>query len=216
MKLLTSQRDEIYSIIENSGLSPSQFVFKEQNSLFDPRQKSTKLIFKGSEFFYLFEHSKSSHYARYCPAEDLFVEDHTVRTWDSQLLQFEYWLIYLIREVNAPNKWERLSIELNSIDLAFESDDTQFSISEYEELQKMLLTVKAGVATLGLSADEAVTINSKLDYLTDSAKKMSKFNWKSLFIGTIVNTVLNLGLTPEKAESIWILIKEVFKTLLLP
>ncbi len=40
MKLLLSQKDELYDIIEEEGFSPLQFDFKEQLSRFYPQGKS--------------------------------------------------------------------------------------------------------------------------------------------------------------------------------
>ena len=51
MKLLISQKDQLFDLIEKSGLSPSQFEFTESISRLGAKQKATTLTFKNSDYF---------------------------------------------------------------------------------------------------------------------------------------------------------------------
>lgn len=219
MKLMTSQKDSIFDAIEDYELSPSQFELKEIQSKFVPGQIATYLTFKNSDFFFLFETSQlsnASHYALFSPGTEAFHETENTRVWKSQFVCFLRWLSNLVREIAAPNKWDRFQKEIESLDIAFKNDEDKFSASEYNDLQQKITLLKSRIITIGLSTEQSDAINSKLDHLTDLAINMNKFDWKGLFIGTIISIIIQLSVTPDNAKSLWEMIKQIFSSYLLP
>lgn len=49
-----------------------------------------------------------------------------------------------------------------------------------------------------------------LERLTELAKELNKFDWKNLFIGTIISITIQLNVTPDNATLLWELIQNVF------
>lgn len=133
-------------------------------------------------------------------------------SWDSQLRQFSEWLGYLKREVTSPNKWERLHKELESLKFNFRDDKTKFSAQEFEDIKVKIETLKRSINEIGLLEKDVAVINSKLDHLTEMAINLNKFDWKSLFIGTIISIVIQLNVTPDNAKALWSLINTVFNS----
>lgn len=219
MKLLASQKDTLFDYIENVGLSPSQFEFKETPSSYSSGQIATILLFKDSEFYFTFEtypNSLTSHFALYCPGSDSHTNQHNSGTWINQLKYVNLWLQHLIREINTPNKWNRLFKEIEGIGFNFENNEDKFTVREYEDLKQRIFTLKASISTVGLLPEQITAINTKLDHLTDVAKEMNKFDWKGLFVGTIITIVIQLNVNPQNAQALWILIKQIFNNYLLP
>jgi len=219
MKLLTSQKDKIFELIEYESLSPSQFEFKVADSSVSSYQKVTHLLFKNSEYFFSFEtghNSNTSHFAIFCPGNEAFVEREYPGGWNSQLSFFRKWLSNLNREINAPNKWDRLQKEIEGIGIRFENDNEKFSVHEFEDLKQKMITLRKSIVSIGLEKEQLKTIESKLDFLTESAKEMNKFDWKSLFIGTIISIIIQLNVSPDNAKTLWTMIKQIFNTYLLP
>jgi hypothetical protein len=219
MKLLVSQKDELYDLIERFGLSPSMFEFSELPSQISAGQRTTLLKLKNSEFFYSFEtnyRTEESHYAIYSPGNGSIKETQIPGSWDLQKQYFKYWLQYLSREINAPNKWERLSKEISNLGIYITDDESKFTAFEFEDLKKRMLLLKDSINSIGLDPEQLNLILDKLDHLLNLSKNMSKFDWKALFLGTIVSIIIQLSLSPDVGKLLWDMIKQVFNNFILP
>jgi|GEM_PF-777152 len=220
MKLLISQKDQIFDIIEREDLSPFLFEFIEDQKNIVSRDESTTLSFKRSNFYFKFEYRKfdnvrSGHYFIYSPALSSIISEGFSLSWENQLAHFEKWLKYLKREIQSPNKWARLEREIDEVKIGFIGGEGKFSFKECAELKDKINILKSRIKGLDLSKDQVTEINSKLDLLVESAKTLSKFDWKSLFIGTIISITIQLSLTPENSKALWEVIRNVFHQLLL-
>ncbi len=159
---------------------------------------------------------KTSHYAIFSPGNDNFAEQNYPGTWEYQLQYAFRWLTNIFREINSTNKWDRLYKEIAEIKINYENDEGKFSATEYEELKHKIDSLKNGITSINLLPEQLAAINTKLDHLTLLAKDMNKFDWKGLFVGTIISIIVQLSVTPENAKSLWALIKQVFSNYLLP
>jgi hypothetical protein len=219
MKLLISQKDELYDLIERFGLSPSMFEFAEILSQVSAGQKTTLLKFKNSEFFYSFEsafNSETSHYAIFSPGNGSVKEAQYPGDWEHQKQYFRYWLQYLSREVNTPNKWERLNKEISNFGINITDDESKFTASEYEDLKIRMLQLKNSISSIGLDPDQLKLLHNKLDHLLELGKNLKKFDWKALFVGTIVSVIIQLSLSPDVGKLLWNVIKQIFNNFILP
>ncbi len=75
--------------------------------------------------------------------------------------------------------------------------------------------IKSSLGTINLLEEQQVAISQKLDHLIDVAKDLNKFDWKNLFIGTIISIIIQLEVNKENAALLWELIKRVFRNFLL-
>ena len=219
MKLLTTQKDNLFDLIERADLSPLQFEFQDVESQLAYAQIATKLKFKGTDYFYLFETSKDNlgnHFAIFCPGNSAYSGNEYTGTWEKHQTCFHKWLLNLRREISASNKWDRLSQEISGLNLAYENDSNRFTIQEFEDIQNKVTILKQKIILIGLPEEQINALNNKLDNLITLAKEMNKFDWKSLFIGTIISIIIQLSVTPENAKSIWEIIKQVFYSYFLP
>jgi len=211
MKLLLSQRDTLYEYIENRGLSPAQFEFEEKPSDYSSSSTATILKYKNSEYHFTFETvNNARQMALFCPGSDIHTGIADGLEWSYTLQYFGTWISNLLKELNTPNKWARLQSEIGGLSLKYSEEDGKFSFKEYEELQMKIEVLKGGLSTIDLLPDQIKTINEKLDHLMIMAKDMGKFDWKGLFIGTIVNTVIQLAVTQSSTLALWNLIKQAF------
>jgi hypothetical protein len=221
MKLLNSQKNTLFDSIQEKGLSPSQFELIEVYSITMPSNKAIKVRYKKSEYYFLFDHYVSTYqenafYLTVSPAYDKFSESHHSSNWESSLYWFKNWLDNLFREINSPDKWKRLQDEVNNISINNKNDEDKFSAEEYEDLKQKVLVVKNSLSTLQMMPAQIAAINAKLDHLTEMAVQMNKFDWKSLFVGSIMSVVIQLEVTKENANALWSLIKQVFSNYFLP
>jgi len=220
MKLLLSQKNILYDLIQEEGLSSSSFNFVESRSVIVNIEMATNLIYKGTDYFFSFETGNKKpylHYAIYCPGHKSHTEKVYSGDWNHQIEQFKIWLSNLKRELNTPNKWERLLKEFDALEINDQAygEQDKFRVDEFEDLKIKIESLKFGIASLSLESNQIEVINSKLDHLSELAKSMNKFDWKGLFIGTILSIIIQLNVTPENANEIWKQIKIAFQSLLL-
>lgn len=219
MKLLTTQKDEIYDLIVKQQLSPSQFKFSEIPSVTGHSNVATKLFYKDNpDFFFIFDsgaQAMNPHWCMYAPAGDRFEKREYPGGWSGIRVNIEKWLTFLKREIESENKWQKLEEELNKFNFKFENNNDQFSVVEYEEICMKIDLIKERIPTLGLEAGQLNRIEKSLDYLKDKAKVMGKFDWKTLFVGTVVNLALDLAMPTETINAFIKLIKDTLNQLFL-
>ena len=213
MILLTSQKDELFKIISDNNLSPSLFEFEKITINQILEKYATKLKYKHSDFYFIFDTGEDmDHYSIFSPGKDKFVQEEYPHTWDIQKSYFTAWIKFLIREINTPNYWERFEKEIKEIRITEEGFiEDKFNATEFEEVKIKIDLIKNGLLDTGINQENINIINKKLDDLTELSKTMNKFDWKSLFIGTIINLTMQLTLTPENSKNLWLLIKNIFK-----
>lgn len=214
MKLLTSQKNILFDTIKNESLSPSQFELEELN--YSSGLCNTNIKFKGSEYFFLFGTKNETYDVMYSPASSSFSGQNYTGSWDLSLSRFSEWIVYLKRETQIQDKWAAFEEEINNVSINFSDDQNNFSAREYEDLKVNMLVLKQGIANLNMLPDQVLTINAKLDYLCEIAVDMNKFDWNSLFLGTIISVIIQLSVTQDNAKAIWTLIKQAFNNYFLP
>lgn len=220
MKLLISQKDKLFEIIENdNNFTPSQF---EINEICQGGNKiMTEFKFKNSDYYYKFfpdTESASCFYANYSPGVYSNI-DYTTRFVinDESNKLFKQWLFCLNRELNAPNKWERLQNEIQSLNINFNEDNSndKFSFQEYTDLSNKIDILKQNIKSINFSSEQLNAIDIKLDDLKELAKNLKRFDWRNLFIGTIISIIIQLEVNKDNANDLWRLIKHIFSNLFL-
>ena len=51
--------------------------------------------------------------------------------------------------------------------------------------------------------------------IAEKAKSFGRVDWKNLFIGTMIGTIVQLALPSETGHALWLLLKEAFKKVIL-
>jgi hypothetical protein len=204
MKLLRSQKNELFLAIENSGLfRPSQFEILENHG--------TEILFNDSSFHYDFLPNDDSRIlVSYSPGESKLTEVRFFDYWFKQSDNFKRWLKFLAREVSEPDLWSKLRENVQLASLSNSQNQSQFTISEYEDLKIKISNLEIQLKMLPFLAEEMNKIEPQLSHIQTMAEKLSKFDWTNLFIGTIISIVIQLNVTPDNATILWNLIKSIF------
>lgn len=208
MKLLQTQKNQVYETIEETELTPNMFFF-EDPSLDDG---ITYLRLKKSDYFFAFATSRSGgHWARFSPGFDTPKEDHHADIWSSELMYLRRWLSYLTRELNAPDKWKLLEEELRNYNFEdIKYNDTKFTHQEYKILQEKIDEFKKKIEGLDLLKEQVERINQKLDHLLKLAENMNKIDWKELFIGSMMSLFIQLSIPVSAGQTIFGYLKNLF------
>ena len=210
MRLLINQKNEIFDAIESFKFSALQFSYIFNGVNTDITHLNSKFYFKIRESENYFS------FVQFSPGNDKIYEAYSCDSWEVTLTRFALWLHNLKRETEIEDKWERLQQEMRSIEIPFDNDNSKFNVSEFEILEKNINLLKTKISEIGLTESQNKIITNKLDYLIGQGKTMNKFDWKSLFIGSIITIIIQLSISHDQGIAIWGLIKKVFKNYLLP
>lgn len=152
MKLLISQKDELFDLIEDTNyFTPSQFEIKEFPQKND--DFITEIRFKNSQYFLkLIPEStyQGLFFANFSPGEKSIVEATSTLDWNRGMGYIDNWLEWLKRELTAQNKWERLLQEIEQIKFGPTNDQSKFAYQEYIDLVSKIEQIKASLDTIPL------------------------------------------------------------------
>jgi len=211
MKLLLSHKNELFKIIEECEfLTAAQFILTESSN---DNNGGVTINLKNSDYTFSILNNSDYHspfIANYVPGLDTYSEISGGTNWDGIIHQFCEWLENLSRELKEPNYWERLKLEISSINFSTNFNNSKFSIREYNELKHNVETLSHNLSSIPLLAQQQIEIRNELDRLILLATDLGKFDWFSLFIGTIISIVIQLNVTKDNAELLWSLIKSTF------
>lgn len=212
MKLLLSHKNELFKIIEECEFqTPGQFILTESS---DDDNRGVTINLKNSDYTFSILNNNNDYHspfiANYVPGLGTYREISGGTSWDGIIHQFYEWLENVSRELKEPNYWERLKLEISSINFSTNLNNSKFSIKEYNELKHNVETLSHKLSSIPLLAQQQIEIRSELDRLILLATDLGKFDWFSLFIGTIISIIIQLNVTKDNAELLWSLIKYTF------
>jgi hypothetical protein len=73
----------------------------------------------------------------------------------------------------------------------------KFVVSECEDIKQRINRLKSEISRLNIIPENLQLLNDKLDNLSEKVDKLSRFDWLSLFIGTIANVLVAIGANVE-------------------
>ncbi len=218
MKLRISQKNELFDIIEQNELSPSLFSFEEKLNPSKDLLELSKVKVNRLDYFFQLAKFNSGCYATMCPFEDSFSVQRVVTSWETVITLFKEWMSIVRIELNIDDKWARLNSAISEIDFensTANTDNSKFTAQEYIEVKEKIELLKQRISALDMLPEQLSVINNKLDGIAEQAVHLGKFDWNSLLIGTVVTVAIQVGLPPEISKYIFVLIKNIFTSLLL-
>lgn len=210
MELLISQKDQIFEIIQSSNFfSPNQF------KIIVARYKTeTQIKFQNSKYFFNIrtEEQTGGFEIERSPAKDRLFIRISILNWSTVIEQFSEWIENLEREIKSPNLWEKFDSNIFGFEIQPDLDNTKFTVKEFEQLSLKMNILIQNLQSLNLLDNEKSEIQKRLQHLLELSKDLGKFDWKSMFVGTIVSIIIQLNVNKENAEALWKLIKQAFNT----
>jgi hypothetical protein len=135
-----------------------------------------------------------------------------IMEWDDVLHRFELWSAQIKIELDTPNGWETFQSR-NYLNTNFNDLNQFFTEDDKLSARRSLSEIKQKLKTLDITVERLEIMEGKLDELGLKVDHLTKFDWKSLFIGTIANLIMSLAIPPESAGMLWEWIKSAFNGL---
>lgn len=202
MRITNTQKNQLSDIFRKTGLNLLDF---ETSGQF----KEFKIKFKHEYFSFSINIKEQDKYdAIILPVND--TNGHLFSgNWEHLKAQFSHWINSIAIELNTPTGWETFQSE-NFLNAEFEELNQNFSDSEKAQARQSINELKEKAKTLELSPEALNILNKKLDDLSEKVDELSKFDWKSLFIGTIASLIMTLLIPPQASGRLWEYIKTAF------
>lgn len=117
---------------------------------------------------------------------------------------FKFWLQSVKAETETPDVWALAREQrawLTSTEKSF-AGNTPFSNVEKEMIARHLRTIEEHtIRTFNLQGEEAAYVRERLNYLSEAAGRVGRFDWKGLALSTFFGIVTSLAMEPEKART---------------
>lgn len=225
MILLPSHKNELYHKIQQEGLPPNQFEYKDV-LIKGSQEKIVVIKHLASNFFFriydtIMEDFVKGKYNGYgitmSPGKTRYSEAGKFQSWETVNKSFTLWLEYLKREVNQPDKWGRLEQMSKVFDASLNRNDEEklFTQNEYLLIERKISEIKASIPLLRIGQKAQSNLEHKLDLLLERSKTATKIDWYNLFIGYIITFALDHALDSDTVHQLWQLIKNSFNGFIL-
>lgn len=208
MDLLNSQKKEIFDLIVYRNFEPNSFELVINHN--DFTLGIPVLTYKDTKYFFAFNSGdiKGQSYGNsiFSPGKSVLVQMPPYNSWPDQCSNFYSWLDNLERELSIKNPWENIKDYLPSNEIDFRDKDinSEFSFQEVAQIEASLNNFKTQLLEkYTLSAEQIEIISRKIDYLCDTAKRSRKIDWKNIFVGSMINLMITINLSPEQAYAFW-------------
>jgi hypothetical protein len=217
LKLLRRQENDLFNIILQGGFSPSHFDLERDytNEKITIKHKDSNFIFRFR--FYARSHELYFTEVNFTPGSKTEFETHHPNAQWSHLSEYLLnWLFYLDQELGEPDKWAGLFESSGQIGWTSDDGDNRpFTYIEVQEVDAAINRAKSGIRELELPDETMKFIEARLDYIAEKSKTLGKVDWKNIFLGTMIGTIVQLALPNETGQAIWTLLKEAFKRVFL-
>ena len=201
--LLKSQWDDVFKRVVAAGFSPSHFERVEMWSPINGSRAISVLRHRPNpEYWFKFDRGgRGGHYAIYSPGAETGEERQYPGPWVGQLEYVDKWLVYLRRELEAPDLWSGLA---SGAQAQQSISNEPFTSTELEAISERLARIeKHFMETRALQEGEASYVRESLDFLRTSAKTEGRRTWTNMAIGVIFNIVLFLALPADAAGALF-------------
>jgi hypothetical protein len=202
MRITNVQKKQLSEIFVKLGLNILDFETFGQ-------YKEFKVKFRHDYFAYSINGDRPDVYTSLILSVSNTKPVSTTLPWIETVKLFENWAVEIATELNTPTGWESFQ-SFNYLNADFRELNEKFNYQESEEVKKSIKELIDKIKTLELPQPSLLTIEQKLNELSNKVDELNKFDWKALFVGTAASLIMTLGIPPEAAGLLWEYIKVAF------
>ena len=205
MRITNQQKNELASIFKKIELNLLDFEVSSNYHEF-------KIKFKFDYFSFIILKKDIDKYQITIRSVENTSAGTSITNWTDVLRRFLIWSKQIKDELDTPTGWDTFESE-NYLNADYNDLDNFFSKKEKESARQSINYIKEKVKTLDISTETLKIIQLKLEELDKKVDELKKFDWKSLFIGTIASLIMTLGIPADSAGMLWEIIKSSFNQL---
>lgn len=205
MRITNTQKQELSLIFKRNNLNLVDFdvtgVYQE-----------FKVKFKHDYFSFSIEKTRADAYTLTIFNIDRKNATTTSATWATTLTMFGNWTKQVSTELNSSTGWKTFE-NTNFLNTEYEDLNSEFTEAEKIQTKDSIKELKVKIKLLNLAPEKLQVIESKLDCLSQKVDELNKFDWKSLFIGTIASLIMTFVIPQEASGMFWEYLKSSFNNM---
>ena len=205
MRITNIQKKELSEIFKKNNLNTIDFETSGEYQEFN-------IKFKHDYFSFLISKVKDDVYSITIFAIDRKNAYNFSDTWANTLKRFDGWAQKVSTELNSSTGWETFE-NTNFLNTDYEDLVSEFTQAEKSQTRQSIHELKVKIKLLDLPENSLKIIENKLDSLSLKVDELNKFDWKSLFIGTIASLIMSFIIPQEASGLFWEYIKSSFNNL---
>jgi hypothetical protein len=202
MKLLKTQRNQVFEILVANGWHPSEFSWNL------PQYGHSRLIHNQSKWYISLEMYQAPHsgeYVYYEPGEGS-IAGYSSGGWETFLSEIPKWLNYMRREMDAPDLWSvgATPTMLRTDTKLATADNSSFSDQEKRRILQCVGEVREYInANHSLNRDQQRFVEDRLTHLIEASYRLGRKDWVVLALGALTNVVVGLALAPDISRELF-------------
>jgi hypothetical protein len=218
--LFRKQRNELFDIVVNSNLLPTDFKeITSDSTAYEGVSNVYELRFtKDKRFYYQLIDSSDSFKPYFSPNSYNGSEDNKGidgwHDWNNATRHFKRWIKILKEEFETPDLWAEAQANAKLFVLNPAAPNEMFSGSELRQLEGQVRQLVQGLVALGLPANAQKLLTEIVNEIPEKATRFTKKEIAGWFMGAFAAQVTNLALSQEHVSAIAHLIKTTFMGLL--
>ncbi|MBA0884098.1 hypothetical protein [Flavobacterium undicola] len=205
MRITNIQKKELSDIFKKNNLNLIDFETSGEYQEF-------KVKFKYDYFSFSIEKTKDDTYLLSIFSIDRKNAYNLNDTWINTQKRFDNWAKQVSTELTSTTGWETFE-NTNFLNTEYEDLNDEFTETEKIQAKESIKELKVKIKLLNLSQEKLEIIENKLDILSLKVDELNKFDWKSLFIGTIASLIMTFIIPQEASGMFWEYIKSSFNNL---
>lgn len=201
-RLTTTERNQVFEKAKELEFDP--IATFEWGDAKEAGRFLSVLRCKGTGYYFQFgRYSDSSgliHYdAEWFPAVGGKVAASFRDRKNDQFVAAWYWLQVMRKERDTPDLWALAAREHELISGEATDGDRGFSADERQRLSERLLLLEQEILKLGPATDDQRgLVRESIDAADKAADRLTRRDWKNLFVGTLFRIIGDLALDPTK------------------
>jgi hypothetical protein len=137
------------------------------------------------------------HHAYYRPGRTAPEERNFPGTWEQQVEYVKVWLECVKREYEAPDLWRQLQQGVAELP-ASGGENTPFTPDERAQIERQLRAALEAVRrNHELTSGQLRALKEKVDDLIEAARRLGQLDWRSTFIGAMLEVALANALSSD-------------------
>jgi hypothetical protein len=205
-RLPQSAKNDVFKLVQATGLSPNDFVWSEVAA---SRRDFVYSRITHRPTGYSFSFAASSAMGdvylsgKWTPADAYGQTSQQAESREEQMIICSRWLAVVKGEAETPDLWAAFKRAPDILVAEVVEDGGQrFADAERRQLLRALDEIKGHlIRSIGPSPAQATQINITFQHMAESSERMTKRDWKTLFVGGLVSLLVTLGTNQSVIES---------------
>jgi hypothetical protein len=210
--LLRSQKNEVFRLIEPTGVDLARFTWGEVKSANLGDVLVSRLEYPDDFFFFFDRFANGKHVGTYSPGGQERAVTVIAEDWPAQLKNVQAWAGNLKREFAEPDLWTTISEERKLAEGASSgNDNSPFSPDERQRLAQDIHEIKEFLArTFALNQEQAKFVDDRLHYLTEASERLGRKDWINLTLSVLMTIIMGLAMPPDASRELLRFAGQVF------